>query len=263
MLRIGLDLLNPFFSNFTNIDFNLNFPVYSNANNSNVMALIASTTLVGSVFNHSLTTPTRPITVTLKNPSDQVLQSDVLTATNDRSTLSYDLTRQSAGLYQIEETSATTSTITTYYVDEELQQRGAFGVVEATINPSFYNSPPEFQISFAAKQETLKYYVVGHHYSDTEFAALSVADAGEEGRLPISFTKVLPAAFTPDDIAPDLLASNDAKIALFKSQTSVTRQEKARQKIQLRKNGEVLIPHLPQPGIQKVNADLIIPLTKP
>jgi hypothetical protein len=267
VLRIGLNLLNPFFSNFTKIDLNSNFPVYSNANHSNVLELVADTMLVGQIFHHSLTSTIRPVTVTLKNAEDQVVQSDVLTATSDRPTIAYNLAQQSVGVYRVEETDASTSTA--YYVDAELQRQGAFGVVEVIIHPSFYNNPPEFQIPFIAKQETLKYYVVSHHYSDTEFAALSVVDAGEEGRSPISFTKVLPAAFTAEDLDPNLLASpnllanHDAKIALFKSQTSVTRQEKARQKIQLCKNDEVLIPHLPQPGIQRVNADLIIPLAKP
>lgn len=266
-LRIGLKLLNPFFSNFTDLDFDFNSsrPLYKNSTNPDALDAAKAVTLVGQVFSHSLKLKTPPVTVTLKALNSQVLETNTITTANDRSTVSYDLTGEATGVYSVEESNSGNTEIIDYYSDPELRQQGIFGVIEIAITSSFYTTPPEFVIPFSPKQETLKYYVLAKNYSDQEFNQLSVSDGGEEGRSQIiNFTKVLPADFTADDISPLLLGNSDAKIALFKSApAAVTRQEKARQKIQLQKNGEVLIPHLPQPGSDKANADLIVQLSKP
>ena len=76
---------------------------------------------------------------------------------------------------------------------------------------------------------------------------LSVTDGGftEEGRAEITFTKVTAGSFTASDISPDLLTDSSSKVVLFKSQAGVARSDQARKKIQLKKNGEVLIAHCP------------------
>jgi hypothetical protein len=266
-LRIGLQLLNPSFSNFTALDFDFNSfrLLYRNFTNSSTLNAAQAIALVGRVFSHSLTNVVRPVTVTLKDTKGQVLQTNTITAANNRLTVSYDLTGQAAGVYSVEESDSSNTKIINYYSDLELQQQGIFGIVEIAIANNFYTAPPEFVIPFVAKQEVLKYYVVAKNYSDPEFTQLSVLDTGfaGEGRTQINFTKVLPAAFTSAEIPSTLLGNGGAKIALFKSQAAVTRQEKARQKIQLQKNSDVLIPHLPQPGSDKANSDLIVQLAKP
>jgi len=270
-LRIGLKLLNPLFSNFTDLDFDFNLtrPLYRNSINSDALDAAKAITLVGQVFSHSLSNSARPVTVILKNSDGQVLQTDTIAATNDRLTVSYDLTGQVAGAYSVEESYLESTKTVRYYSDFEFQKEGVFGIIEIALANSFYTQPPEFALSFAAKQETLKYYVVAQNYNDLDVTQLSVLDAGfaAEGRSQINFTKILPNAFTKDDISPSLLGNGDARIALFKSQTAVTRQEKARKNIQLQKqkNGgvEELIKHLPQPSADKANADLILQLAKP
>ena len=269
MLRIGLKLLNPFFSNFTDLgfDFNLSRPLYRNSTTPDALDAAKAITFVGNLFSYALKQTTRPITVNLKDRNGQVLQTDMIE--NDRSTVSYDFqrTNRSVGLYLIEE-SGSGNIETNYYFDPELQQQDIFGAIEITIADIFYSTPPEFAIVFAAKQETLKYYIIAQRYTDPDVTQLSVLDAGfaGDGRSQINFTKILPNAFTKDDIFPSLLGNGDTKIALFKSQTAVTRQEKARKNIQLQKqkNGgvEELIKHLPQPGADKANADLIVQLVK-
>jgi hypothetical protein len=269
-LRIGLKLLNPFFSNFTELDFDFNLyhPLYRNSTNPNALDTSQPITLVGQLFSHALTDAARPVTVILKNSEGQVLQTDTIAATNDRSTVSYDLTGQVAGAYTVEEFYPESTKTVNYYSDFEFQQQRVFGIIEIAIADILYTNttPPDFLIPFVAKQQTLKYYVLVNNYPDSEFDTLSVFDGGEEGRSQINFTKILPAAFTKDDISPSLLGNGDAKIALFKSQTAVTRQEKARKNIQLQKqkNGgvEELIKHLPQPVADKANADQIVQLTK-
>ena len=125
--------------------------------------------------------------------------------------------------------------------------------------------PPEFTVPFAAKEETLKYYVVAKNYTNADFNLLSVTDTGftEDGRPQLQFDKVAPGAFTPDEIPLALLNEGGTQVVLFKSQTTVTRKDRARRKIQLNKNGDVLITHLPQPGEIKSNANLIIHISKP
>jgi hypothetical protein len=248
-------------------DFNSSRPLYRNFTNSGALDAAQAIALVGQVFSHSLTKTARPVTVMLKDSNGRIWQTDTITAANDRSTVSYDLTGQAAGLYSVEESDSSNTETLNYYSDLELQQQGIFGVIEIAIASDFYSTPPEFVIPFAAKQETLKYYLVANNYSESDFNQLSVSDAGESGRSPIIFTKVLPADFTDNDISPSLLGNGDAKIALFKSQEPVMRQEKARKNIKLQKqnNGGVdeLIKHLPQPAADKVNADLVVQLTKP
>jgi hypothetical protein len=269
-LRIGLQLLNPYFNNFTKLDFDFHSSrlLYRNVTASGALDPAQEIALVGQVFSHSLKIKARPVTVRLKNTNGQILQTDIITAANDRSTVSYDLTGQAAGLYSVEESDSSNTKTLNYYSDLELQQQGIFGVIEIEIASSFYSTPPEFVIPFLAKQETLKYYLVANNYSESDFNQLSILDKGEVGRSQISFLpKVLPTDFTDDDISPTLLGNGDAQIALFKSQQAVRRQEKARKNIQLQKqnNGGVdeLIKHLPQPGADKANSDLIVQLTKP
>jgi hypothetical protein len=150
-------------------------------------------------------------------------------------------------------------------VDPELAKEGVFGVVEVRIADGFYTARAAFEIAFAARQETLRYYLVVSRYSDAELAQLTVSDAGfgEEGRPEIKFTKVPAAGFTPAEIPPALLDGGGATVMLFRSQAPVERRRRGRRKIQLNRNGEVLIEHLPQPGAERPSADLIVHLSKP
>lgn len=150
-------------------------------------------------------------------------------------------------------------------VDPDLAKEGVFGVVEVRIAAGFYDAPAAFEIAFAARQETLRYYLVVSRYSDAELAQLTVSDAGfgEEGRPEVKFTKVPAAGFAPDEIPPALLGGGAATVVLFRSQAPVARRRRGRRKIQLNRNGEVLIEHLPQPGAERPSSDLIVHLSKP
>ena len=269
-LRIGLKLLNPYFSNFTQLDFDFNVfkPIYQNVDHLSPLSVLPHTRLVGQRFSHVFDSTDRPLTVFLKESNGHILQTDTITIDQDRSSLSYDLSQQAAGIYQVEEQVAgIPQAIASYYVDSELQSQGVFGVIEMTIDRSFYTQPPDFQIVFTAKQQPLKYYVVVNKYSETDFNQLAIADMGftDDARPQVAFTKVLPDDFTADDLSLALLQGNnpDARVVLFKSQTAIARQAKARRKIQLNKNGDPLISHLPQVGADKPQSDLIIQLTKP
>lgn len=266
-LRIGLRLTNPFFSNFTKVDagFASSKLLYGNAVAPALLDAPIKVRLVGNLFSHTLTDSDRPVTVTLRDKAGVVLQTDEITAALDRAAISYDLTALPPGVYTIDEDLPGGLTRNPYYSDAELLQVGVFGLLEVKIADSFYGVAPDFQIEFEPREETLKYYVVARRYADADINQLSISDSGfgDDGRPQITFTKVLSGAFTPAEIAPALLTDDSGKVVLFKSQALVARAEKARKKIQLKKNGEVLITHLPQPRPEKTNADLVIAISKP
>jgi hypothetical protein len=262
-LRFGLNLLNPYFSNFSVVNSADKIALYRNRTSAAALDLSLPIDLVGSILGHQLKFSSGAIDVDL-NGDDGTLHSESL----DSSLLSefnFELKALPEGYYQVEEDDGLTTRTTDYYYQRELLMKGVFGIVEIELAASFYSSPPEFQIDFASRDEVLKYYVVAKNYTDSEFAQLSVTDQGHvaEGRPEIIFDRVAPASFGSADIAPELLAQGDDKVNIFKSQSTLGRQQHARKNIQLRRNGDVLIAHLPAPAIDKSQADLIIHVAKP
>jgi hypothetical protein len=148
--------------------------------------------------------------------------------------------------------------------DAELLREGLFGLVEIAVDPGFYAAPPAFEIAFGAREETLKYYVVARNYAAGEFNQLDVTDAGfaTDVRPKIDFDRLAPSAFTAGDLPATLLGGAGTRIALFRSQAPVARREKARKRIQLARNTEVIIAQLPQPGAAASAANLVIHLSK-
>lgn len=148
--------------------------------------------------------------------------------------------------------------------DAELVRAGLFALVEAEIEEGFYAAAPDFQVGFSARAETLKYYVVASNYSAGEFNQIEVSDAGftADARPQIDFDRVAASGFAADDIPPATLGESDARIAMFRSQQPVARQQKARSRIQLARNSDIIIPQLPQPGAAAASASLIVHLSK-
>jgi hypothetical protein len=263
-LRLGLKCLNPFFRNITELDFSplLCRPLYRNS--PLTPSILERVNLfVGKVLEYPVQSATRPVTVVLKDSQNQTLQTD--TITDNRACVTYDLNGREDGRYTIEESGAGVLItkdyyLDSFYLDREVADLSFFGFLEITIATSFYSTPPEFTITFSAKPETLKYYLVVKNYPEADFNTLTITDTGDN---PIAFNKTLADDFTDEDISADLLGDGDARIVLFTSTTTVTRQENARPKIRLQKNGEVLISHLPQPSADRPTADLIVSLSKP
>jgi hypothetical protein len=266
-LRIGLRLINPLFSNFTKLEntFASTTFLYRNATAPTALDAPAKVQLVGHVFSHPLSDGARPVTATLKNKAGAIVQTEEVTAALNRPAVSYDLSGLAPGPYLVEENYQAGTVQTSYYSDPELVQAGIFGIVEVQIDNGFYSAvaPPKFEIAFNAREETLRYYVVATNYPT---AQLSVSDVGaiEDGRPAIIFDKIASGDLSdPEKLSRDLLKSGSAEVVLFRSHDDVTRAEKPRKKIQLKKNGDVLITHLPQPRPENPNADLIISVSKP
>jgi hypothetical protein len=154
-------------------------------------------------------------------------------------------------------------------VDPELYGCAPFGVVEVTINEDFYTLTPnplapELTIQFAARGDTLKYYLVARNNTSASFFdKVAIADAGfaEEKRPQVLFDRISAASFGSGEIPPALLGEAPGNVLLFRSQGEVLRQETARKKIQLTKNGDVLIKDLPQPAADRINGDIIIQIS--
>ena len=262
-LSFGLNLLNPYFDNFSVIASTKKLALYRNKTAVAALDSVLAVDMVGTILNHQLKFNSGAIDLDLNTVDDKVQSLSV--DSSEMSEFNFELGALPEGYYQVEENDGLTTQQTDYYYDRELLMKGVFGAVEIKLEPSFYTTAPEFQINFGARGETLKYYVVAKNYSDSEFALLTVSDQGfvDEGRPEIIFDRVPPGAFSSTDIAPELLVQGDDKVNVFKSQATLDRQQGARKNIQLRRNGDVLIAHLPAPSIDKAQADLIIHVAKP
>lgn len=267
VLRFGLLATNPCFSNFTqlNANFPKTKPLYRNSASPTALDAPEGVTLVGRMLTHVLTVPGRPVTITLKDGSANALKSTDITAAENRVSLAYDLNGYPPGAYDVEEVSASGTKKTAYYFEPELDQAGVFGILEVILSSDLYKATAAFAIGFASREETLNYYIVATTEQASDLNPLSITDAGaaEDDRDPVLFTKIPSASFTDAEISPAMLGDSSKQVVLFRSQATVPRAERARRKIQLMKNAEILIPHLPQPGPGKTNADIIIAISKP
>jgi hypothetical protein len=211
--------------------------------------------LTGQILSHSLPQNIRPDRVTLKNAHGNILQTVFSATTNNDSTMSYSLSGQPTGLYTVEESYPNETKTILYYFDSELQREGIFSIIEIKLDKEFYTTAPEFKITFNAKQETLKYYLVVA--KNNNINQLSIIDAGDKL---LRFKFIAPAS---DDKYVSSLNNEGTQVALFESEGQVKRQANARKKIQLNNNGNILIENLPQPAVNQANADMIIHLSKP
>ena len=266
-IRIGLKLNNPFFSNFTKLDFKPGTtPLYRNITSPTSLNPPVEMLLAGPLFAYPLTKTTRPVTVTVKDYLNNVLQTATVTKDTDTTPAPFDLRGYAPNVYSVNEKQGSSTKKNLYYIDPDLAGKPIFGIVEINIADSFFTpAPPVFTLNFVAKEEVLKYYIVGKNYTPSDLNHLSVADAGynEDSRPQVQFTKVNQGAFIATDISPSLLTFTGTSVVLFKSQSPVPRLEKARRKIQLSKNSDVILKHLPLPGIDRSNSDIIIQISKP
>ena len=178
----------------------------------------------------------------------------------------FDLRMLPEGVYRIDEDAGGGSVATAQlYVSAELRNAGAWGILAVKIDAGMYAAPAAFSINFTARQQQLKYFVVASNFTPTEFDQLDISDKGfgDESRTEVTFDKVPTASFTAADIAPSLLDDGTGRIVMFRSQAPVARRERGLRKLQLNRNGDVLVEHLPQPGADRAQAHLIVHLTKP
>lgn len=172
-----------------------------------------------------------------------------------------------AGLYahgewRVEEQGAGPAASWALWVAPELLN--AWGVLALNFDASHLPAGQSFGLSFAARSDTLRYYVVAQRFGLAEFNSLSVQDAGfgAEARPAIVFNRVAPANFNASHLAPALLdTSGNARIALFEAQAPVARRKRGPLGLELHRNGDVLIGNLPQPGAERHDAQFVVHLS--
>jgi hypothetical protein len=268
-LRIGLRLENPFLANFTATPPPIapNVSLYRNETATSALDGPLLSTVSGNGLVHPIGLLIRPVTITVQDGTGAVVDSKVFTAGNNQPQAAFDLASCPPGPLSVVEdygVGGPAGLVTSYYLHPELLHAGASIIIDVKIAPDFYSTPPAFDITFGAREETLSYYLVVANYNDTDFNSLSVSDAGftDDARPQITFTRVPSDAFAAGDPPVALLGAAGARVVAFKSDAPVARQQRGRKKIQLNRNGEVLMDQLPQPGADKPDANMIVHISK-
>ncbi|GAA5167698.1 hypothetical protein [Viridibacterium curvum] len=236
-------------------------PLFSNTVSPTTLDAPVGVTVAAGLHAHTPLSSTRPVTLRLLDATGNVLDARMLSDDNT----SYDLRSLPNGRYRIEEDyGAGVIEQRQLLIDAELRDTGAWGVLAIRIDDGFYATPPDFTLTFAARSEPLRYYIVTRNWTAEEVAALNIVDEGAatEGRPPIVFAAV-PAPLPDDFIQKSLLGDSSADIVVFQSQSAVARRERGLKKLNLNRSTTVLIEHLPLPGPERAKADLIVHLSKP
>ena len=150
----------------------------------------------------------------------------------------------------------------TLWVEPELVN--AWGVLALGFDGGHLPAGQAFNLTFTARSDTLRYYVVAQRFGEAEFNQVSVQDDGfaAEARPAIVFNRVIPANFNASHLAPALLdPSGSARIALFEAQATVARRARGPAGLALHRNGDVLIGNLPQPGAERHDAQFVVHLS--
>lgn len=252
-LRLGLKLVNPYFTNITSVgdDFASVVQVYGNRDNYKVLQPAETAVPVAARLIHPLAAAVRPVTVVLKNRIGEHLRREVI-ADAERTEVAFELGGISPGMFTVEEYSSGYTESARYYLDPDLRRLGISGIIEIDVDERFYSGePPEFEIAFEARQERLVYQVIARNYGRADAEELSIVDSGS-GK---------PVNFAPPDFLP---ADNPAdSVIVFTSDGLVSRRQQGRKRMQLMKKEDVLITHLPQPGADKADAKMTIHILKP
>ena len=265
-LLFGLRLINHSFSNYTEAVVNDagRTPFYFNGADPKKLDPPQGVLLTSGVHGFSPQTATRPLMLSLSDHDGNLLASQMLPVGADNG--SFDLRTLPDGRYQIDEDTGDGSiAFTPLFLGGELLRAGVWGLLAIRIETDFYTAPPVFELNFSARQEQLKYFVVAKNFNPTEFDQLNITDVGfnDAGRPQLDFDRVLPGSFSSADIPPGLLSDSESRIVMFRSQVKVARHDQPLRKLQLNRNGDVLISNLPMPGADKPQAHFIIHLSKP
>jgi hypothetical protein len=262
-LLIGLRVTNPYFANFTDAPVASGGVVlYGNSADPRSLDPALAASFITPRQRISPVQLARPLTLHWQYQGVPLVEQS-LGAGQDEA--NFETRDWPVGRYLLSETAAGPAQASHWLQSPALAGEQLWGVVAVTVDRNFYANSPTFRITLQARSEQLKYYVVAQNFGASEFGQLQLADAGagEQGRAVLHFDRVLPAAFTADDLPPSALGNADARIVLFQSSAPVARRAGGYRKLQLRRNAEVLVQHLPQAGSDRAQARFIVHLAKP
>ena len=253
-LLIGLRLRNPCFEYFTDA-LPEPLPIYSNT--TTTLNAPQSGDLVARSFTPVAAMTQRPLNLSLHRTRDDALMwgGEIRDGENMPA---INLSHWEAGCYRLTQQSVAGSRSRDLMLAPDLFQAGIWGAIKILVSAEFWNSPapPDFQIKFGARQETLNYYVVAPSgWSD--FDKLSVSANS------LTFEKIVPVDFPQDGITPAQLGLPTAQAVLFRSQMPVPRSAAAALNIQLKRNEDTLVKNLPLPSADMPSARFVVHLSKP
>lgn len=260
-LLIGLRAVNPYLANFTESPVAPgSLPLFANRSQPRALDTLAAR-LIADRQRIEPTLPGRPLTLRWRLGAQIVAEQTLVTGES----LAEFATRDwPAGGYTLTEDDGGVPLVGQWVLHPELAGQHPWGMLEVTIASAFYADPPLFTVALNPRREQLKYYVVARNYSGSEFGQLNVNDAGagEQGRPPLVFDRVEAADFADDDLPPEVIGDAGTRVVLFQSQGEADRRAGGYRKLQLRRNTEVLVQHLPQAGSDRAQARFIVHLAK-
>ena len=233
--------------------------VWDNAANPNALGAPRAVHISGEQLRIEPRATERPLSLRLFDTAGTLQAQTVLNIGDEAWTLPGLYTR---GEWRVEEQGAGPAANWALWVEPELIN--AWGVLALRFDAAHLPAGQAFSLSFGARSDTLRYYVVAKRFGLAEFNSLSVQDTGfaAEARPVIVFNRVAPASFNASHLAPALLdPSGSARIALFEAQATVARRARGPLGLELHRNGDVLIGNLPQPGAERHDAQFVVHLS--
>lgn len=261
-LRFGVRPRTP--SAFTNVTAPLhggaNTPLYRSTA-AGVLAAPIDIRVVGPLPRHRLVRPNRPATVSIADAALNVVWSQVVPDATPDVTL--DLRRLQPGRYRVHTVDTVGSLEEELLFEPELADCSA--VVEVGLDADLYALGRVFTLTFAARNERLRYYIVARNGNAEALSNVTVEDVGhlEDGRPQLMFNRLEAAAFTSAHLPAAAFASNGAAVLLCESTIPVPRVHPGRRHIQLNRSGDVVIPGLPSVGAERTASDLVVHLPQP
>lgn len=267
LLRIGVRVSNPHFENFTDLPWaaQQQLRVFRSAVAPDTLAPPTEATLVGLTPAFVLARTTRPVMIAVRDANNEDVWTETRGDGDDRSEVSCDFRSLAPGRYTLVQADVDETSNTNLYIDAELRAQGCIAAVELGLTPAVYARTNTWTLAFEARSEPLRYWVVAKGLSNSEIDNLAVSDEGwtEDGRTRLMFDKLSAADFDSADAATAARIAGGEDVLLFQSTTNVARSQTPLRKLQLGRNGDVVVPNLPLPGPERATAEMIIHLTKP
>ena len=262
-LLIGLRVTNPYFANFTDAPVApAGLVLYGNSTQPRTLDPALAADFIRPQQQIIPVQAERPLTLRWQLGSTPIAET-VLSVGQDAAAFA---TRDwPLGRYSLTETAGGPPQKTHWLQSPALAGEGLWGVLALTVDRNFYANSPTFRVVLQARSEQLQYYVVARNFGASEFGQLQLADAGagEQGRPALAFEKVIPDNFADNDLPPLSLGDADTRIVMFQSSAPVARRAGGYRKLQLKRNAEILVQHLPQAGSDRAQARFIVHLAKP
>jgi len=262
-LLIGLRITNPYFANFTDAPVGQNALVlYGNPTQPRSLDPALAASFIRPRQSISPAQAVRSASLRWQLGTAQIAEQ-VLATSQDAA--AFETRDWPLGRYSLTESAGGTPQKTHWLHSPALAGEGLWGVLALTVDRDFYANSPTFRVVLQARSEPLQYYVVARNFGATEFGQLQLADAGagEQDRPALAFKKVIPENFANDDLSPLSLGDASTRIVMFQSSAPVARRAGGYRKLQLKRNAEILVQHLPQAGSDRAQARFIVHLAKP